>query len=182
MGGKRYPESLKERAFRIYYDTGSLSEVVRVLKKEFKGISKSTISKWALEADARGKNWYERRSEIQAKNHEHVDEQIAGDRKKLLQESAKFNDRLLSQLPALEAKTLEGATFAKIALSKFMLEQSGTDRNSEQTAKNAINAFMLALKEDSEIAAILDRKWPSIEERFYNHLERLEKADRKKKK
>lgn len=181
MGGQRYKNSDKERAFRIFYDTGSLSEVVRRMRASLPRLAKATVAKWAKEADSRGRDWYARRNEIQAAAHDNLDEQLAADRRDILKTAAQFKERLVNQLPAIEAKTLEGATFAFTALSKFILEQSGADRDSEQTAKEAVSALILALKDDPEIAEMLEKKWSEIETRFYAHLERVQKKEKKKK-
>ncbi len=179
MGGNRYTHSDKERAFRIFYETGSLSETTRMMRKSLPHLSKATIAAWSEQKDSRGKTWFERRAEIQAAHHEKTDDQLSSDRKEILQNAQKFRGRLLEQLPALEAKSLEGSVFAFTALSKFILEQSGADRDSEQTAREAVTSLILALKDDAEIATLLERKWDEIEKRFYEHLQRAQKGSSK---
>lgn len=175
----RYGHSDKEHAFRVFYETGSISETARQIRKTHPKISKATIAKWANEKDARGKTWVDRRTEIQAAHHDRVDDQLATDRKEILSNAQRFRDRLIEQLPVLDAKTLEGATFAFTSLSKFILEQSGADRDSEQTARDAVQSLILALKDDAEIGDMLERKWPEIEKRFYEHLGRIQQAGKK---
>lgn len=175
MGGKRYTNTDKEQAFRIYFETGSISETTRRMKKFLPHISKATVSGWSKEKDGRGLDWLARRQEIQAASNKGLDKQLASDRKEILGNAQAFRERILAQLPVLEAKTLEGATFAFTSLSKFILEQSGADRDSQQTAREATTALILALKDDPEIADILERKWPEIEKRFFTHLERVQK-------
>ncbi|MBN8223060.1 MAG: hypothetical protein J0L53_19250 [Spirochaetes bacterium] len=176
----RYTHEVKERAFRIYYETRNLSEVVRVLKRDFPKISKATVHQWAEEKDARDLNWYERSKRNEAAHHEKIDETIAGERRKIIGEAQAFKGRLYDLMPALEAKTLEGAVFAFEKISKFILEQSGSDRDSEQTARESVGALILVLRDDPELGPIIDRRWDAIEEKFHEVLKKIRKAEAKK--
>lgn len=176
----RYTHEIKERAYRIYYDTRNISEVVRSLKKDYPKLSKSTVLQWADEHDHRGKDWYERVRETEIAHHDKIDETIAGDRRNIIHEARGFKFRLIEQMPALEAKTLEGAVFAFEKISKFILEQSGSDRDSEQTARESVSTLLLVLKEDKEIGPVLERRWDQIEKRFYEVLKKIRKSEAKK--
>ena len=168
----------KTRAFKIYYENGSLSETVKILKtiSGFQKISKSTVSAWALEKNTSGENWYERRSKIEQAQRDAVDETLARDRRTILTEAQAFKNRLYSQLPQLEAKTLEGGVNAFQSISNFILKQSGEDRSSEETAQEAVQALLLALRSDKDISALLDKKWKSIEKEFFTNLEKIKKG------
>lgn len=176
----RYTHEVKERAFRIFYNTRNLSEVVRVIKREYPKISKATVHDWAQEKDARGLTWDERCKRNEIAHHDKLDESISGVRREVINEAQAFKERLYSSLPALEAKTLEGAVFAFEKISKFILEQTGADRGSEQTAHESVGALILVLQDDPELAPILERRWPEIEKRFYEVLKKIRKTEAKK--
>ena len=105
-----------------------------------------------------------------------VDSTLARDRQKILAEAQAFKERLYSQLPQLEAKTLEGAVNAYQSISNFILKQSGEDRSSQETAQEAVQALLLALRADKDISIILDKKWNLIEKDFFANLEKIKKS------
>lgn len=170
-----YGHDVKERAFQLYYTSGSLSEVTRLLKKTHPKLSKSTVAKWADEKDARGKNWYDRRNDIQVAHNTQVDKTIAQERKKILQETKEWMENINAQRNNLTAKTSEGAINAFTSLSNFYLRESGADRESEETAKEAVSALLVVFKEHKEIGPVLERDWENIEKQFYNALEKIKK-------
>lgn len=176
----RYTHEAKERAFRIYYDTRNLSEVVRVLKREYPKISKATVYQWSQERDARDLNWDDRCKKNEVAHHDKIDETIAGERRKIIGEAQAFKERLYTLMPSLEAKTLEGAVFAFEKISKFILEQSGSDRDSEQTSREAVSALLLVLQEDPRIGPLLEERWSEVEKRFYEVLKQIRKSEAKK--
>lgn len=176
----RYTHEVKERAFRIFYDTRNLSEVVRVLKREYPKISKATVHQWSEERDARGLDWNERCKKNEIAHHEKLDETISGIRREVIREASAFKERLYGSLPTLEAKTLEGAVFAFEKISKFILEQSGSDRDSEQTARESVGALIVVLRDDPELGPIIDRRWDDIEEKFHEVLKKIRKSEAKK--
>lgn len=176
----RYTHEVKERAFRIYYDTRNLSEVVRVLKREYPKISKATVHEWSQEKDARGFNWDERSKKTEVAHHNQVDERIAGARRDIIADVTTAKARLMEQIPTLQAKTLDGAIYALTNAGKFILEQSGADRDSEETARQSVSALLSVLQEDEEIGKLLEQRWPQVEKRFYEALKQIRKSEEKK--
>ncbi len=173
-----YTATDKERAFKVFYETGTLSQTVRILKTTdgFQKISKSTLAGWALERNVNGETWYERRGKIEKAHRNAVDETLAKDRRQILVEAQAFKERLYSQLPQLEAKTLEGAVNAYQSISNFILKQSGEDRSSQETAQEVVQALLLALKNDQEISLILDKRWATIQDNFFKNLKKIKKS------
>jgi hypothetical protein len=180
MGGKRYPESLKERAFRIYSDTGSLSEVVQVLKSEFRGISKSTVSGWSKEKDAAGNDWDARRKKIQMAVHEQNDNNIANSRTKVLGYVNDYIDQLAEDVKGAKVKSQEGGGFALISASKFILEQTGADRSSMQNARIGVRALIDALHAFPTVSAEINKFWDEIEDLWKENYVRYEKEELEK--
>lgn len=176
----RYTHEVKERAFRIFYDTRNLSEVVRVLKREYPKISKATVHEWAQEKDARGLDWYERSKQTEIAHHSKIDDRIAGARRQIIDDVTRAKERLMEQVPTLQAKTLDGAIYALTNAGKFILEQTGADRDSEETARQSVSALLAVLQEDEEIGKLLEKRWVQVEKRFYEKLKEIRKAEAKK--
>ncbi len=176
----RYTHEVKERAFRIYYDSRNLSEVVRVLKREYPKISKATVHEWSQEKDARGLNWDERCKRTEVAHHDKIDESIAGARREIISEVSRAKELLVQQLPSLQAKTLDGAIYSLIGAGKFILEQSGADRDSEETARQSVTALLSVLQEDEKIGKLLEQRWSQVEKRFHEKLKQIRASEAKK--
>jgi len=169
----RYDDIAKEKAYRLFVIGKSITEIAKEMKRDFPTVSKSTVSKWAKEKDARGLTWDERRTAIVTARETNLDSKLSLVRKKILEQSFEIKEKLYGKMLNADVKTFEGAVFAFGKISEFILELSEAEKKNPHPIE-VIQTFMTVLSEIPEVRDSIEKHWDEIQKMIALRLENRE--------